>query len=163
MRRVLFTWLLVLSVLLGSCGGPSPAVSWLDSSAAVHEQVVGHSQTVDLNNARQLLIGALAQPMPGDMSADDSRIVRQDLYFRLASVELEDGAPLEALRYADEGLELGSWEDIFTSNLLVVRGRAARELGQERDAARDFLEAQRISELVLDEIIEAERRGELVQ
>lgn len=163
MRLVLFTSLLALSILVGSCGGPSPAVSWLDSSAAVHEQVDGHLQSGDLNGARQLLIGALAQPTPGDMSADDSRIVRQDLYFRLASVELQDGAALEAVRYADEGLELGLREDIFTSNLLVVRGRAARELGQERDAARDFLEAQRISELVLDEIIEAERRGVLVQ
>ncbi len=163
MRLLLISSFLLLAVMLGGCGGPSPAVNWLDSSVSVHEQVDGHLQRGDLDSARQLLIAALAEPTPGDMSDDDSRIVRQDLHFRLASIELQDGAPREAIRFADEGLELGSREDIFTSNLLVVRGRAARELGQERDAARDFLEAQRISELVLDEIIEAERRGDLVQ
>jgi hypothetical protein len=110
----------------------------------------------DGQSARMALVASLDQPVPGTVSPEDVRIVKQDMYFRLSLVEMEDHRPEEALKWAQRGLELGQEQDLFTANLYVAMGRAQEALGREAQAAEVYHLALKINETLLNQTLENE-------
>lgn len=149
------TRILTLCAFLGACGtAPEPA-EWLARAAEAHDQADTAIGSGDLDGARAALLEVLHPSSSLAIDDDDLRVVQQDIYFRLAGLELSDAAPEKALHWANEGLTLGAREDIFTANLLVVRGQANQALGNDHGAAQDFFEAQRINQVLLRSVLEA--------
>jgi tetratricopeptide (TPR) repeat protein len=101
------------------------------------------------DQALRLLREAAAVDPPRSMAPADGRVVRQDLYFRVASLELSAGRPNAALQAAEQGLQLGSAPDVFTANLWIAKGKAHEKLGADREAASDFYQALEINDRLL--------------
>lgn len=83
----------------------------------------------------------------------DRRQATQDVAFRLAGLGLESGDLPGALAYCDDGLRLGRGDDVFTANLLVMRGTIRQDLGQSSAAAEDFHQALLINEKLLKQTL----------
>ncbi len=113
----------------------------------------------DWDAAREALEGAIAAEPPAGMAEDDVRVVRQDLLFRLSQVELSAGNAARAADRADEGLNIGMVDDVFTANLLVARGRAREAQDREREAAGDYYDALEINEKLLHAALGDEEEG----
>jgi tetratricopeptide (TPR) repeat protein len=130
-------------------GAASPS-SWVEGAARANQTADEAIARGDLAAARQSLAEALASEIPRGVSPDDARVVRMDLLFRLSEVELRAGNAARAADRADEGLNLGARDDVFTANLLVARGKAREALGREREAAGDYFDALEINEKLLE-------------
>ena len=81
------------------------------------------------------------------------RQVLQDISFRLGQVMLEEKKPVEALGACTRGLDLGGADDLFTANLLILRGHIRQELGKLASAAEDFHKALVINEKLLGKVL----------
>jgi predicted negative regulator of RcsB-dependent stress response len=77
----------------------------------------------------------------------------QDVAFRLGQVMLDEKKPGEALDVCTRGLALGEHEDLFTANLLILRGNIQQELGKPSAAAEDFHQALVINEKLLHKVL----------
>lgn len=77
----------------------------------------------------------------------------QDVAFRLGQVMLDEKKPGEALEVCTRGLALGEHDDLFTANLLILRGNIQRELGKSLAAAEDFHQALGINEKLLQKVL----------
>jgi len=143
---------------LPACSGEerSDARRWVESAEAAHRAADEAIARGELDEARAALLGPFEAEPPEGVAERDRRVVRQDLAFRLAEVELEAEVPEAALRWVERGLELGRGEDLFTANLLVARGRANEALGREREAAADYFEALEINDALLRRTLEEE-------
>jgi hypothetical protein len=106
----------------------------------------------DRDGARRALEAAIAAT-PADHPL--RRPLVQDGRFRLARLALVAGDPAAAAREADSGLALGDGGDLYTANLLVVRGTAREALGQGGAAAADYERALAINEVLLRGILPA--------
>ena len=157
MRRASATLALALgaTMLGGACAaeraptGSAPAAGWVETAKAANGAADDAMAEGDHERARGALEEALRAPEPGGVAEEDRRIVRQDLLFHIAQVELSAGEPEAALRRAEEGLALGRHDDLFTANLLVVLGRAHEALGREEQAADDYYDALEINDALL--------------
>ncbi len=123
--------------------------SWIeenaaDSAAADQTLASGHT-----GQAVARLRRIARRPVPSEVASEDARVVRQDAFERWARIELARGANEEAISRSDEGLALGTREDVFTANLLTTRGRANEALGRDREAAEDYHRALVIEEALL--------------
>jgi predicted negative regulator of RcsB-dependent stress response len=88
--------------------------------------------------------------------ADSTRFGRQalqDVAFRLGQVMLEEKKPGEALDACTRGLALGEQDDLFTANLLILRGNILQELGKPLPAAEDFHRALVINQELLHKVL----------
>jgi tetratricopeptide (TPR) repeat protein len=164
-----YLWsLAVLGVLASACaetggardeGDPDPhARAWLESAAAANRRADTLIVDGDLDGAAQALEAALRQEPPGSVDSADARMVRQDLGYRLAELSLRRGAPADALDHADRGIALGKERDLFTANLLVVKGQSLEALGRETDAAEVYFEALEINEALLRQTLAGQDR-----
>ena len=133
----------------GETQSPASAAEWVADARRAHDEADRALARGDADVARRVLSDALRAEVPGGVGELDRRAVRQDLAYRLAQVELEAGAPEAAVRWAEQGLAEGRENDVFTANLLVVRGSAREALGNEREAADDYFEALEINEALL--------------
>jgi hypothetical protein len=86
--------------------------------------------------------------VPEGVGSDHARVVQQDLWYRLATIDLAT-APAQALLDSDRGLALGRGLDLFSSNLLTARGRALSALGRDTEAASSYHEALAVDERLL--------------
>lgn len=77
----------------------------------------------------------------------------QDVAFRLGKVMLDERKPAEALEVCTRGLALGEHDDLFTANLLILRGNVQQELGKSLAAAEDFHQALVINEKLLQKVL----------
>lgn len=152
--------ILTLCACLAACGTAPEPHEWLARAAEAHDQADHALGAGDLDGAREALLEVLHPPSSLAVDDEDLRVLRQDLYFRLAVLELAAGAPQAAVDWVNEGLTLGAREDIFTANLLVVRGQSNEALGNDRGAAQDYFEAQRINQVLLRTVLEAEETEE---
>lgn len=150
-------WLALASTIAGCAmegdGGPRGAASpssWVEGAARANRTADQAIARNDLDAARTALTQALGAEVPRGVSPEDARVVRMDLLFRLSDVELRDGNAARAADRADEGLNLGAHDDVFTANLLVARGKAREALGREREAAGDYFDALEINEKLLE-------------
>ena len=82
------------------------------------------------------------------VSQQHSRVVLQDLLYRVAMLDVEH-RPEDAVLETERGLLLGRHDDIFCGNLLAARGRALAALGRDTEAASSYHEALEIDERLL--------------
>jgi hypothetical protein len=80
-------------------------------------------------------------------------MVLQDTFFRLARLALDAHDPASAAHDAEQGLALGDGGDLFTANLLVVRGAAHEALGENAAALAACQRALRINEVLLHDTL----------
>jgi tetratricopeptide (TPR) repeat protein len=141
------TWMFVLGCSSGADGG-----EWIASvqkASASADELVASGRPED---ARHALEAALALPSHG-MDREDVRVVRQDLFYRVGRLDLAAGRADAARARADQGLTLGRGSDVFTANLLILRGRALETAGNAAAASRDYHEALVINEALLDKAL----------
>jgi hypothetical protein len=145
---------LVLSLaFFAAIGCEDGAASWVEGAATANAAADRAIAAENWNEARRVLRAAVDREVPSAVAVDDARVVRQDLLYRLALVELEAGSPVAAADRADEGLNLGRAEDVFTANLLVARAQAREALDRPREAAGDYFDALEINEKLLDDAL----------
>jgi hypothetical protein len=136
--------------LVVACSGRTSTSDWILHAETAHHDADRLLPLGDAAAARTALQAAAEVPVPKGTSPRDARIVRQDLYCRLASLEVDRANPEEAVRWATTGLSLGRGEDVFTANLEIVRGRALERLGDANGASRDYHAALVVTEALLD-------------
>ena len=152
---------LVVSALLALAGcaqapreeaarAPSAATLWLEGVAAAHAEADARAD----EHAQRALEAARARPVPAGVSATDRRRVLQDLQFRLAVLALNADDPARAGAEAERGLALGRDDDTYTTNLLIVQGRAAGAQGAHASAAEAYAAALAIHERLLQRALE---------
>lgn len=150
------SWRLVLlwvALALAACSAkPSDDEGWLTRADAANEQadrLLAEGRTTE---ALDVLRDAEARLTTS--SSADAHTVRRDLLYRLAQVELTTGNAKAAADFATRGLGLGRPMDAFTTNLLIVRGRAFEHLNDAAGASRDYHDALVITEVLLDQSLE---------
>jgi tetratricopeptide (TPR) repeat protein len=157
MIRILVTWIIVL--LLSSCSrSPSSGrQDWGAELLAKHAEVDRLLERGDTKGARRTLLDVEKRLQRTQRPSTDGKLLqeaRKDTYFRLARLDLEEKNFETALRHCEAGLQLGSDEDLFTANLLALRGTIRQELGQNLTAAEDFHQALLINESLLKRALE---------
>jgi hypothetical protein len=140
--------------VLASCSSKEDAGDFFSRAESANREADRRLSSGDPASARAILRDATDAKVPSGARAGDARAVRQDLLYRLASLELGAGHAREAVASATEGLDLGRSKDVFTSNLLIVRGRALEQLGDPRGASRDYHDALLVTEALLDRSLE---------
>lgn len=141
------------SVVSGCAAREEGGATWVEGATRANAAADRAIADEDWDTARQGLRAAVDRPVPAAIAAEDARVVRQDLLYRLAEVELSAGDAVAAADRADEGLNLGQGEDVFTVNLLVARARAREILDRPREAAGDYFEALEINQKLLGEAL----------
>lgn len=157
-RAPWLAWVLMLALAIGcsvACG-QSGAPAWVAEAEAAHREAARELDHGDVSSARNVLQRAVTTPVPHSIRAEDARVVRQDLYYRLAMLELDTGRADAAIEWANSGLGLGAKPDVFTTNLYIVRAEAEKTRGQMVAAARDYHEALKISESLLDTALDGD-------
>jgi hypothetical protein len=140
--------------VLASCSAKEDAGDFFSRTEGANDEADRRLSSGDGAGARAILREAAEAKVPTGARAGDARAVRQDLLYRLAALELGASRAKEAAAAATQGLELGRAKDVFTSNLLIVRGRALEELGDPRGASRDYHDALLVTEALLDKSLE---------
>ena len=150
MRR----WLCLVALAL-ACSRGSRQPQWPVTVAERHAEADRLIDSGDRAEARRVL-AAIVKEAPATTSGGGAltrRVLLQDTQFRLARLALDAREPAEAARHADEGLALGGEPDLFTANLLVVRGAAHEALGRSPQAIDDYQRALKINEALLNQTI----------
>lgn len=147
------SWLVTLALLVSAPAcADAPAGAWVESIAQANADADAALAKRNPAVAIRVLTRALAADAHGVASAD-LRVVHADLYFRLAELELERGYPATARTRADQGLALGTPDDLYTANLFIVRGRANEALDPAA-AIDDYHRALVINEALLADLLE---------
>jgi hypothetical protein len=128
----------------------------LETVREQHAEIDRLIDSGELARARAALEAALSRPAEPRFTAEQIRLIRQDLFYRLAEVDLELSLPELALVAADSGLSLGRGEDVFTVNLLITEGRALESLHRDKDAAATYADAIAIDDALLEKALEHE-------
>jgi hypothetical protein len=149
MKRAVVT-LLVLVALVGACSATRGAEDWVTQAESAHHVADERLGQGDVDGARNALRSATESKIPKGTNPEDARVVRQDLYYRLAALELSQSKPDDAERWATAGLEIGRSTDVFTANLYIARGKALEKRGDASGASRDYHDALLITESLLD-------------
>lgn len=139
---------------LGCQAEPSPD-DWLSQLEQAHRAADEALDGGHVEAAREALLAVIDGPMPSGLGQRDGHIILQDVYHRLAEIELLAGRAEAALDWCDRGLELEQASDLFVANLLVSRGRANEALGRDEAAAADYFAALEINEALLQEHLRA--------
>jgi hypothetical protein len=142
--------------VLASCSAKDDAGDFFSRAESANVKADQRLSSGDGAGARAVLRDAAQAKVPAGARTGDARAVRQDLLYRLASLELGASRAKEAEAAATQGLELGRSKDVFTSNLLIVRGRALEQLGDPRGASRDYHDALLVTEALLDRSLEGD-------
>lgn len=131
--------------------GGSPWHAMADDAGRTADEAIAQGRVDD---ARRALRRIVETPAPADVARGDVRVIVRDATGRLARIELEAGNPREAIAWADRGLAHGAGADVFSAALLLARGRAKEEVGDDREALDDYVRAQRIDEVLLERALE---------
>lgn len=143
-------YLFVVLVVTSACSARSGSEDWVTQAESAHQVADERIGQGDIDGARHALRSATESPVPKSTNREDARVVRQDLYYRLAALELAQNKPDDALRWASAGLDLGKGSDVFTANLHIARGKALERRGDASGASRDYHDALLITEVLLD-------------
>lgn len=148
---------LLFTVLASACSRMDGSSQWIRQAHDANLQADRAIRRGDGESARKALVASLDQPVPGTVNPQDSRMVKQDMCFRLSLVEMDAKQPKAALAWAQRGLEIGQQQDLFTANLYVAQGRALEAMGQELEAAEAYHQALKINETLLNQTLESEK------
>ena len=132
-----------------STHSPLDAAGWVESVRSAHVAADAELRAGNLERAVAKLQAAALQPAPTQVHADHLRVVRQDLWFRVAQLELRAKRPELAFAYANQGLTFGRAHDLFTANLLIARGEALEATGHDTEAAASYYDALQINAALL--------------
>ena len=150
---------LLLLIFASACSRMDGSSQWIRQAHDANLQADDALRRGEEDKARDVLVASLEKKVPDTVNSQDSRIVQQDMCFRLALVEMDAHRPKEALSWAKRGLALGERQDLFTANLYVAQGRALESMGDERSAAKAYHQALKINEALLNPTLEPERKG----
>lgn len=150
----LLTNAMLLALVWGAvaCGGEDAAIYMAEARSA-HQRAESMLEAEDFETASKELELFLEVPVPQSVNEDDARVVRQDVFYRLAGIALDRDDPIGAQNWAEQGLNEGLAEDVFTANLYVVRGAAREALDRDVDAAADYHEALLINDALLQRLL----------
>lgn len=140
----------LLFLVASACSARHAPEDWVTDAESAHRVADERLGLGDPDGARSALRSALESKVPKSMNPADARVVRQDLYYRLAALELSENRPEDAVRWATAGLGLGEANDVFTANLHIARGKALERRGDASGASRDYHDALLITEALLD-------------
>ena len=136
----------LLALVLCGCGG---APTWLDLAQQAHARADAALAGGDPASAHAALAAFVEVPAPASVSREDWRGVMQDVFARLAEIDVGLD-PRAAVGWAARGLTLGERGDVFTANLFLARGHAEEKLGEDRAAAEDYHRVVLIDEALLN-------------
>jgi predicted negative regulator of RcsB-dependent stress response len=108
---------------------------------------------VELESSQRTLTRTL-QTLGDELDPTDARLVRQDLYCRLAETALRLGQPRAALEWTRRGLDLDGPPTPFLAQLMALEGDAWAALGEDTSAASSYMRALRVQETMLDESLD---------
>ena len=147
---------MLLVLLAPACSRRDGSNRWISQAREANLEADRAIRRGDTQSARTALVASLEQPVPETVNPEDSRMVKQDMCFRLSLVEIEAKHPEKALQWARNGLSLGQQQDLFTANLYVAMGSAHEALGQEAQAAEAYHLALKINETLLNQTLQNE-------
>jgi hypothetical protein len=150
MKRAAVVALFILASFTGACSATRGAEDWVTQAESAHHVADERLGQGDVEGARNALRSATESKVPKGANPEDARVVRQDLYYRLAALELSQDKPNDAEHWATVGLEIGRGADVFTANLYIARGKALEKRGDASGASRDYHDALLITESLLD-------------
>lgn len=128
-----------------SAPAPLDAAGWVERVRSTHVAADADVQAGQLERALARLQAAALEPVPWLVHPEHLRVVRQDLWFRVAQLELRAKRPELAFAHANHGLTFGRAGDVFTANLLIARGEALEATGHDSEAAASYYEALQIN------------------
>jgi len=147
---------LAFAVAAIGCGSKNDDDQWLARTEAANAQadrMLAEGRAMD---ARDVLRDVEAELTTSGSA--DAHMVRRDLLYRLGEIELSAGNAKAAADWATRGLGLGRPSDAFTTNLLIVRGRALEQMNDAAGATRDYHDAILITEALLDQSLGGKAR-----
>jgi predicted negative regulator of RcsB-dependent stress response len=127
-------------------------VSDADLSGA-HAELDAAKKPVELESSQRTLTHTL-ETLGDGLDPTDARLVRQDLYCRLAETALRLGQPRAALEWTRRGLDLDGPPTPFLAQLMALEGDAWAALGEDASAASSYMRALRVQETMLDESLD---------
>lgn len=142
------------------CERDAATSGWVSQALSAHREADLKIERGDLEGARAVLFAAAERVAPARTNSVDARILRQDLYYRVAEIDLRRDRPAEAVRWASRGIELGRGHDVFTANLLIARGHALEKTNDLGGASRDYHEALLLTESLLDDHLDGARKSQ---
>jgi predicted negative regulator of RcsB-dependent stress response len=116
----------------------------------VHRDIDVAQSPGELSRSQRAALDLLETLGPG-VDPADARLIRQDLYCRLAETALRLGEPRAALEWARRGLDLNGAPTPFLAQLMALEGDAWAALGDDANAATSYMKALRAHEVMLDE------------
>ena len=129
--------------------GPSDAAAWVERVRVAHLRADDHARAGEVERALVELRAAVETAAPDAVHPEHLRAARQDLWFRIAQLELARARASVAIASTDAGLALGRARDVFTANLLIARGEALEAEGRRTEAAASYFEALQINAQLL--------------
>lgn len=145
-------------VFVPGCGRDAAANGWVAEALSAHRKADLKLERGDLEGARALLLASAEHAAPSRTNPVDARILRQDLYYRVAEIDLRQDHPAQAAKWASRGIELGRGRDVFTANLLIARGHALEKTNDLGGASRDYHEALLLTESLLNDHLDGARK-----
>jgi len=118
--------------------------------ARAHAELDAAQSRPALERSRRTLT-ELSQALGDQVDNADGRLIRQDLYCRLAETALRMGQPQAALEWTGRGLALDGPPTPFLAQLEALEGDAWAALGDDDRAARGYMKALGVHEQLLDE------------
>lgn len=142
--------------IFATCQSSRPeSTRWLESIQASHRSADDRLLSRETAAARATLVTAWDTPPPTTIAAEDARVVRQDIAYRLARIDMAEGRNQDALTWARKGLALGRNASVETANLLIVSGHVNQRIGNEQQAIVDLHDALVINDTLLTRALEA--------
>jgi predicted negative regulator of RcsB-dependent stress response len=124
-----------------------------DALSGAHARLDGATSRAELERSQQALRGAL-DTLGSGLDPTDARLVRQDVYCRLAETALRLGEPRAALEWTRRGLDLDGPPTPFLAQLMALEGDAWAALGDDASAATSYMRALQVHEALLDESLD---------
>lgn len=121
--------------------------------ARVHGDLDAARSPSDISRSQRAAADLLETVGPG-LDPADARLIRHDLYCRLAETALRLGEPRTALEWARRGLDLNGPPTPFLAQLMALEGDAWAALGDDANAANSYMKALRAHEGMLDESLD---------
>ncbi len=108
----------------------------------------------ELRNAERNLTQIVQASVDTEWGSAQTRLVRQDLFCRLAETALRLGQPETALQWTRQGLDLDGPPTPFLAQLSALEGQARDALGDRDGAAKSYMKALEVNEALLDESLD---------
>lgn len=119
-----------------------------------HAELDRAASREELERSRQTLTSLSASLAAGEWSPTQARLVRQDLFCRLAEAALRLGEPRSALEWTRQGIDLDGPPTPFLAQLMSLEGQALAALGDRLGAAKSLMKALELNQALLDESLD---------